>query len=856
MRRITAILLIFAISFQLNTISSFASDIDGTDLPTANEISEVEQNSQNTENVAPIGEVELVEKKVDLNLEKIAENNDAILYIDKTYALLRIESKKTKNYVDTKILNGQIGNDVSKNTQKSDLVFSYIDDIKKSSIKSVDTYSMSVNLDQVQYEPIENGIKISYHIGEDKMTLNDFPKYVEKQKMEDLVIKKLSSTQRKDFNEYYRLADDKYTRKKDEGVSALALKRLYNLMYEVGSYTKEDLEADNAAYNVELEEKLVKIDSSISYQLDGMDLVVTLPINEISISEKNPLVAINFLPYFLSSTQKDEGYMLVPDGSGAIINFNNKRYSEVNFSSKVYGDDILKNVSRYKQTKYQTTLPVFGIKWDDMAMLGIIEKGDTLAEIYAEISGKTDEFNKIGLNFNLREIERISAVNNPSITQAVFCNDVYNDDIVVRYKLIEGDQANYVGMAKEYQNYLVNKGDLSKHDINVDSPLFIELLGSIEKKKFFLGIPYNSNISLTTFSEAQQITNDIINSGITNLNLQYSGWVNGGMKATAASSLNIISQLGGKNEFNKLIAYLKSNEIGFYPNVDFLQAYSNKNLNTNKHISRLLNGDIANISLKSDAIDDSLMMNTNYNPVNLISPHYINEYVDKFLKSVNHLSLSGISSTDIGNLIVADYNRKRNVGIHNAKFKIEESINKLSQTYELTLSNPNYYAFKYSKYITDVPLTSNKYKVVDYDIPFVQLVLDGYIEYSSEPINQFNYKPLNEILLHSIETKSAPKFRIINESEEILKDTDYTNIMSAKYTKWKDKITSFYNEYNEFYKAVSGATVNTHEVLENGLRKITYSNGVTVYINYTDTNLTDGSETISSISYKIIKQKG
>ena len=41
------------------------------------------------------------------------------------------------------------------------------------------------------------------------------------------------------------------------------------------------------------------------------------------------------LQFFNAAGMEDEGYMVVPDGSGAVINYNNRRYNAQAYSSEV-----------------------------------------------------------------------------------------------------------------------------------------------------------------------------------------------------------------------------------------------------------------------------------------------------------------------------------------------------------------------------------------------------------------------------------------------------------------------------------------------------------------------------------------
>ena len=52
-------------------------------------------------------------------------------------------------------------------------------------------------------------------------------------------------------------------------------------------------------------------------------------------------------------------------------------------------------------------------------------------------------------------------------------------------------------------------------------------------------------------------------------------------------------------------------------------------------------------------------------------------------------------------------------------------------------------------------------------------------------------------------------------------------------------------------KHVSGAMIVNHEILEGGVRKITYDNGVSIYINYGSETQKVGGVEIPAMSYRM-----
>ena len=63
-------------------------------------------------------------------------------------------------------------------------------------------------------------------------------------------------------------------------------------------------------------------------------------------------------------------------------------------------------------------------------------------------------------------------------------------------------------MAECYRNYLDKKGQLKSSATNADA--IITMLGGLEERKLFLGIPYHTLSTVTDFEQAKEILSDIL----------------------------------------------------------------------------------------------------------------------------------------------------------------------------------------------------------------------------------------------------------------------------------------------------------------------------------------------------------
>ncbi|HHY82082.1 MAG TPA: hypothetical protein GX505_05305 [Clostridiales bacterium] len=797
--------------------------------------------------------------------ETVAKNSEAELLIDKSVNALRLVSLKSGKYFDTKVLNGQTGNDFIKNSQKSDFFLTYYTDTIRANTTSVDNYSQSIALQQVEYTPIENGIRCSFLVGEaNKLQLSLFPMYISKERMEELVLQYLTDEQKReltDFNNgYYTETKDKYIRNwsatQADGsatpVPIPKLKRMYTFFYELGKYSQEELEKDNQEWGEETTNTNITMTVIVDYILDGKDLIVRVPVGEMITDSLYPVSDITLNPYLLSADIYDKGYLFVPDGSGGIINFNTGKTSTSVLSIPVYGPDVLESNHFYRESFIQSTLPVVGMKKNDIAILGIIEEGAELATVTANVAGKVDEFNKVNVTFKLLYMEKIPMTVGFGNYMIKYANSGYKGNITMRYRLLEGENANYTGMAKAYKEYLKQNGLLKQNPVSENAPLFVEMIATVPKEKMFLGIPYTSYYSMTSFAEAQEIISSLKENNISSIVVQYTDWANGGIKNTPFTKVKPIGSIGGRKGLEDFISYAKTEGVDFFPGVNLSTTYSFEGISANRDISRLIDNSRARlpgfnmVTKQTDHVNEWL-----------ISPSFLEKYMGKVLGWTGKLGIDNLAVGNFGTLLYGDYNNKRQLMRSDALPLFVNAYKLLGQDRKLLFSNANSYAFAYASYIADLPVRASGRRAVDYSVPFVQMVLEGDVPYSLEAYNNNSLQGIDKYLLKAIETKSSLKWILTDKDEAefneayLIKDIRMKPYFQTRFTRWNDTIGEVYAEYNEFYKKVKDAQIQQHEVFVSGLVKVVYTNGVTVYINYSDYAVTADGLTIEPVSYLV-----
>ena len=191
----------------------------------------------------------------------------------------------------------------------------------------------------------------------------------------------------------------------------------------------------------------------------------------------------------------------------------------------------------------------------------------------------TDSYNKVYSSFSYIPNARVYMDSGGAV---IYMRDLsinmyqarpYVEDMAIRYNFLHGENANYAGMASAYQNYLVEKWGLARQNSNDGIPFLVEFVGGIEKVQPVLGISKKVVKPITTFAQAETIVNSLLSSGVSQLNVRYSGWLNGGIEHTFPSRLRLETKIGTEEELKKFAAYLEEHDVKLYPNVNFLRVY-------------------------------------------------------------------------------------------------------------------------------------------------------------------------------------------------------------------------------------------------------------------------------------------
>lgn len=630
-------------------------------------------------------------------------------------------------------------------------------------------------------------------------------------------------------------------------------------IFKAAGYTVEDMYEDHVMYRLEPPIKSLEVfDVPVEYRLDGQSLVVRIPMADVSYPHEvpeelelnfddpegnvvrykeggkrltMPLFQIDVLRYFGAAGSEHKGYIFVPDGCGALIHLNNGRLDYPVYSEPVYGADrSIPQEQALPYDKQTHCLPVFGMKQGDRAWYAVIEEGDAVANVRADIARTQSSYNVAFASFNTMSRMLVSAGGAKVMT---YQPSICRSDLQIRYLLLGGESADYVGMAKGYRDYLIARHGLERL-AQQDLPMYVELVGAVTKVQPVMGMPMRTPVALTTFEDTKSLIADLVEAGIGNLKVRYTGWLEGGLLHDYPARAGVEMTLGTADQFRDLIRFSGERSVDVFPDVCLLEVPVRSGLldgfNVRRDAARFLDGLMATVS----EYDPVTLLPSGTNARYILSPSALPGLIDRFLSDYAVYGHDALSLGDLGAEVNSDFHRSRFVGRQQAKEIIEEQCRKISRDAGIVtlFAIGNAYVFPYTRNIVNVPTQSTNHGLENETVPFYQIVVHGLFNFAGAPLNAAAGS--RDALLKAIETGSGLHFRWVTGEPSIVKGTDFDYLLNVAYDRWRDEAIAAYREANSVLKPVQGRLIDNHEKLADGVYRTTYDNGYAVIVNYND----------------------
>ena len=472
----------------------------------------------------------------------------------------------------------------------------------------------------------------------------------------------------------------------------------------------------------------------------------------------------------------------------------------------------------------------------------VIEAGETLAEIETYHAGPKSRYNTMINYFNPKpkdsyRLNDAVSVSGSISTVTVVSERKYTGSIIIDYTLLNDEKiaeavkaqdstytyynADWFGMAEAYRDALEASGKLTRltsKELEKDIPLYIDVFGTIQTEKTVLTIPVKVMTPLTTTDDILAMYESLSQNGVGNINFKLTGFANGGIFSTVPSSLKWERAIGGKSGVKELIA--KAQEVnasnsgkhfGIYPDFDFAYIMRNKSFD--------------DTNLKKDAIRTIDNRYTSYRQYSAtqqsyvsfwqlaISPSRYSKFYEKLIKNYTPYGLDTMSVSTLGNALNSDFDEDDPYNREDSKTYTQKAFEDMENAgFHLMTEGGNSYTWSYVDHILDLPLDSSRYVKSSASVPFLGVVLHGYVQFAGGYINEEGNT--DYAILRAIENGAGISFLLSYRNTNLLKENNYlSQYYSVRYDIWEDDVIELYSELNRLLADVQDKVIIDHKFL-------------------------------------------
>lgn len=589
-----------------------------------------------------------------------------------------------------------------------------------------------------------------------------------------------------------------------------------------------------------------QISVPVQFTIRNDSFAISIIAEKITEGKTHKLLNVSLAPY-VSACQNgaENSYLFVPSGNGGLI-YTDSDIAK-SYSTEVYGTDFSRVLfSRYVEEE-RNKMPVFGIKNGDKALLSIIEKGAEGVQIVANSGDKETGYSSVYAKCYVRGFDIYAEeLDSNSTTVTTVAEDISNQSFTVGYYPLSGENADYNGMAKKYKEYLVKTGMQKTEAVN--ALYSVSIFGGAKVKKLALGIPYQTRKSATTFAEAADMLGQLKSKTNSMPFVQMVGFGTSGIDiGKIAGGYKL---LGNKSDMKKLV-----NDYKDYISFDF-DVIRFKSSGAGVHT---LNGAAKSANLqkaKRYFLDPALRdYDKKSGGYYLVKRSKLSGIIDKVANLAVKNEITNISLSTLGEICYSDYSDKRYEMKGNTEADIQQYIKNIrSKNIKITTDNANAYAAKFSDNILNLQIEDYGYDGIDQYIPFYQMVFVGTKNVYSEPLNSAENR--TKVKLGALSTGVRFGYNLLkNYSDGFITKTN-VEIYSALFSDNIDEITTEVKKYSDYYSSIQGAAIDEYVILENGVIKTVFDNGVVAYTNMSSTEKDTEIGTISENGFVYINKNG
>lgn len=561
----------------------------------------------------------------------------------------------------------------------------------------------------------------------------------------------------------------------------------------------------------------------VIYRLLEDGLEVTLDYAHVIEKGACRLTKISLLPYFGAGGSGEEGCLLLPDGSGTVVEFNNKRHALGGITLDVYGGNSALNETLSREQTQPCLFPGFGIIRGGRGMLAVAERGEGEARLTGMVAGKETSYNHAYFTFAYRHYDTITMLDRTwaateKIMSSAACASPAGAAVTFRFI----DEGTLGGLAAIGREYFASLGMESV--IPETTALYLDVYHGVEVTKHFLGVSYRALRVLTDFEQTAAMLDELSARGVADFRVRMNGVDDGGAYyGKIDSRLRFASSLGGMDGYRRLrerygdvfspkvqLTEFTRDGNGIYAFLHSVNGITTKTVK--RHTPKVTTG-----------VEDSSLPARH-----LLRPQKVEDAVKSLLKDLQRQEITALAPDSLGNRLYSSFSGDTSQ-IGDTKARFTALLEALSGQSALLLEAPNSYAIPYAQSILALPATHSGYYMSSYAVPFLQMMLGPYVAYSAPPANRMSDR--TDRLLTALETGSMPCFTVMQADFREVEQTPLDYLYASGYDDWKEEMVWLYTQLSDLYARTGHSTIADCRVTAQGVRSLLLDNGMTLYVN-------------------------
>ena len=575
----------------------------------------------------------------------------------------------------------------------------------------------------------------------------------------------------------------------------------------------------------------------VEYSLSGSCFRITVLTDEIEEYGEKKINKIMVAPYMVRGTAEEEGYLLLPDGSGARVDFSYVNPYASAYSAQIYGRNLGESLYYEEGNPQQIILPVFGADYGDYGVLARVDGNPSAGFIEAECVGGDSSYAHAYASYAYRIFNTVTITGQDWQYKEYVAESevVETEDFSVAYYITEN--GGLMSLAEKCREIM----ELPKAPA---APLTGALYayGATTQREAFLGIPYTKTLKATTFEDIADML-DCFTEENQSLAVFLQDFESSALKGKYPSGIKWSRYSGGAKDFEGIME-----EYGQQHSF-----YSVQNLMYEKCTSFLW----AKQSRYATMVSKDNLARYTYSPVT-----YAGTRTDLFGLNLSRLlSMAGKSLTKarssecgvalqyLGTELYGDYSRSGGA----SRNQFAQGIRTLMETYgeggKLAVDGGNEYAMGYGAVNYNFPVSSSGLDIETESVPFAQLVYHGSVNMVSSAVNMTE-DPKRELLL-CVASGTVPCFAVTGMSNMDLRRSGYKDLFHTEFEQQQEEISAFFDETTEYYNKIYDQSIVSYQC--DGKVSVTvYENGITAMVNYSDEAAVCSGHVLEPFDFTII----